>query len=641
MKRFINGLQWAALVGVVVLIAWIVLKPAPPVIYEPGTWSNWEGFMTLSYAGVTRSEGDVYASSETLASHLEALAKVGYNTITPEDALAFLEGRAPLPERALLILFEGARKETFIRAHPALRRLGLRATLCVSGESIESWDESRLKSGDVRKIVMLPQWSLASMGHEAVNPIQSSADGSQDHFLSTRKWLPKLNRTELDGEFSQRIEADYTRSSQLLEKLNGSPVAAYVYPFSDDGRRAGGDPLAAQLNTSNVTARYKMAFVSASNPFNPPGRDPYRLSRLRVGGDWSAAQVLTSLQHARPLSVPLAGIGSAENWSFLNGARIAGEVLRLDSEDAAWVRGSELWTDTEVSVVLSREPGTVASLYARFINPTHCLRLSVDDKTIRLQESRGGGASTLAAAPAPAGESLRLVWRVKGVRSWLMVNGLPVLGPVPLSPPQPSGFVGFESSKGKISFSELRLAPITRQGIQSDSWGTIPEEKRGLATDTMMPFPPLGTDLSAQQVLDIIQAVAEGVTVWPKLTAGTNSLPVATGVETMTAMLAAKDIKPFIKGFVLDASQAEWIEPLRQQGFKVMHHIRVGETIPLAATNRGDHVWLEGTGSNAVAAARAFLHLHPPSQLVVGDDSDMARIPGVGRVTEWKSPGGK
>lgn len=641
MKRLINGLQWAALLGVVVFIAWLVMKPDPPLVYAPATWSNWEGFMTLSYAGVTRRESEVYPSSGTLASHLEALSKLGYNTITPEDALAFLEGRAPLPEKALLILFEGARKETFIRAHPVLKRLGMRATLCVPGESVENWDESRLKKGDVRKVALLPQWSLASMGQDAVNPIKVSAEGTEDHFLSTRKWLPKMNRAESDEEFGRRIGEDYKLSAELMEKLNGSPVVAYVYPFADDGRRAGADPLAPGLNTSNVTARYRMAFVSAANPYNPPGRDPYRLSRLRIGGDWSAAQVLTSLNHARPLSAPVSGVGSAEDWDLLNGARLSADSLLLNAEEAAWVRGSELWTDADINVVLTRSPGAVACLYARFISPFHCLRLSVDDKTIRLQESRGGGASTVAAAPAPAGETLRLAWRVKGVRAWLMVNGLPVLGPVPLSQPQPSGVIGFESSSGKLSFSGLSVAPIMRQALVSGSWATIPEEKRGLATDFITPFPPLGEAPSEQQVMDIIQAVAEGAAVWPILAPGTDGAPVEAGIAAMASLLAAKDIKPFIKGVVLDSSKPEWIEPVRKQGFKVMHRIKAGEAVPVAATNRADHVWLEGSGSNVMAAAQAFLHLHPPAQLVVGDDPEMVRVPGVGKVTEWNSPGGK
>jgi peptidoglycan/xylan/chitin deacetylase (PgdA/CDA1 family) len=641
MKKFFNGLQWLALLGVIAGITWLVLKPSPPVVYSPETWSNWDGFMVLSYAGVTRDDSAIYPSSETLISHLEALKQVGYNTITPEDALAFLEGRFPLPSKALLILFEGARKETFIRAHPALRRLGMRATLCVPTASVESWDESRLKERDIRKIALLPQWNLASMGREAIEPIKVSEAGATDHFLSVRKWLPKMKRVETDEEFRKRIEEDYRASSELMGKLNGSPVAAYVYPFADDGRRVGADPLAGQLNTANVTSFYHMAFVSASNPYNPPGRDPYGLSRLRVGGDWSAAQVLTRLQHACPLTVASAGIESYEHWSYLNGARVVGSLLKLDSGDAAWIRGSDFWMDASISVVLSRSPGTVAVLYARFVDPAHCLRLSVDEKTVRLQESQSGGAVTLAVAAAPPGETLKVVWRVKGLRAWVSVNGLPVLGPVPLAKPPPSGIIGFESNRGQMSIAELSVVPIRRQGLVAESWGAIPDEQRHPVTEFLAPFPAGGKEVSAQQSLDYIQAVAEGATIWSILTPETNGPAVEPKIQSMTAMLGGKDLTSFIKGFVLEASQSEWVEPLRRQGFKVMHRVKAGEAIPLAATNRVDYVWLEESGSNGVAAAKAFLHRHSFSQLMVEDEFIMTRYPGVGKITKWTASGGK
>ncbi len=129
MKRWINFSQWLALVALVAGVVWMVVRPSPPVDYAPDTWSNWDGFMAISYAGVTKKGGSsVYPSSENLAGHFEALRAAGYHTITPEDVQAFLERREPLPDKALLILFEGARKETFIRTHPVLRRLGMRAT---------------------------------------------------------------------------------------------------------------------------------------------------------------------------------------------------------------------------------------------------------------------------------------------------------------------------------------------------------------------------------------------------------------------------------------------------------------------------------------------------------------------------------
>ena len=265
MKRWINFAQWLALVALAAGVVWMVVKPPPPVDYAPETWSNWDGFMAISYAGVSRNDSSLYPSSKTLAGHFEALQAAGYHTVTPDDTLAFLERREPLPSKAVLILLEGARKETFIRAHPVLSRLGMRATLCVPTESLMNWDESKLKERDVGKIAGMPQWSLASMGNEAPNPIVVSAQKKTDHFLSKRQWLRKLDREENDGEFRQRVAGDYQESSAILKKINGAPVVAYVYPYSDNGFRADADPLAGAINNSCLASNYSLAFVSASN----------------------------------------------------------------------------------------------------------------------------------------------------------------------------------------------------------------------------------------------------------------------------------------------------------------------------------------------------------------------------------------
>ncbi len=639
MKRVLNALQWVALLVAVGGILWIVFRPSPPLDYTPETWANWDGFMTISYAGVTRDDSSIYPSSAMLKSHLSALKQAGYHTITTADALAFLEHRAPLPEKALLILFEGARKETFIRAYPLLRALGMQATLCVPTESVESWDESRLKERDVRKVALLPQWGLASMGHEAVNPIVVSETEITDHFLSTRKWLPSAKRVENDEEFGRRIAQDYGSSASLLEKLNGAAVPAYVYPFSDDGRRAGADPLAAGLNHGAVTSCYRMAFVSASNPYNPPGRNRFELSRLRLNGDVSAPQVLTLLKHAAPLARTVTGISGNEHWILLNGARVTNNVLRLAAGDAAWVRGSDLWTDVEISMAVKRTTGAVVTCFARFLSPSDCIRLSVDPKTIRLQESWGGTPTTVATAPTPSGEMLRMTWRVKGNRSWLIVNERPVFDRAPLAEPTLSGTIGFESREGRLSIDELVVRPLIRKAIMSESWSALPLEKRMTTTEYLPPFPPEGGVLSAQQGLDYIQAVAEGAAVWPLLTSA-HSGGASGLVEGVSAVLAAKDMRAFVRGFVVDASHPECARLLRTQGFKVMYRVGPGEPVPIDATNRVDYVWLEGEGSNVLSSAREFLHWHPPAQLMVQEGGTVDRaIRGVGRIERAEDAG--
>lgn len=640
MKRVFNFLQWLGFVALLAAILWLVFRPSPPLDYKPQTWSNWDGFMTISYAGVTRSENTIYPSSKILRSHLEALRAAGYQTITPEDALAFLEGRAPLPDKALLILFEGARKETFIRAHPVLRKFGMRATLCVPTVSIESWDESCLRTGDIRKILAMPQWGIASMGGKAVE-LHETADGRKDHFLSTRQWLPKQRRLETDEEFRDRLKRDYADSAAALAKLNGAPITAYVYPYADDGRRVGADPLAGSLNYAGVTANYRMAFVLASNPFNPPGRQPYALTRLRVDGDWTADQVLTALTRARPLASRTVEIGASEQWAFSGSARIVRDELILGDEDSARIRGSDFWTDAQISMSLMRTPKAITVCYARWLNPDDCLRLSIDDKDIRLQESRNGMPVTIRTAPTPAGDVLRIEWKVKGLRSWLTINDLPVFGPVPLATPAASGAIGLESRGGVSALSTLVVKPLPHRGVVVDSWMKLPQEWRASFTDYVTPFPEPGESVTPQQCRDAIQAVSEGAEVWPILKASRNGADPAGKVKAMVAELIRTDVRPFIKGFVVDAAHKHWIDPLRDGGFQIMHRIAEGEPMPISVTNRTDYVWLDMTGTNVFPMADEFLRRHPPSQLIIRDAEAIRRIPRADQMMVWTEGEGK
>jgi len=635
MKKWINLVQWVMLAGVVAGILWVSFRPAPPLDYNPGSWSNWSGFMTLSYAGVTRDDNALYPSSKTLSLQFEALQAAGYKTITPDDALAFLERRAPLPDKALLILFEGARKETFIRAHPILRRLGMRATLCIPTDALESWDESRLKERDIRKIGAMPQWSLASLGRQAVNPLTTSETGATDHFLSSRAWLAKDKRLETDAEFAKRLEDDYVKSAATMKSVNaGKPVSAYVYPFADDGNRHGADPLAHGINTELVATNYAMAFVPASNPYNAPGRNRYNLTRLRVDGDWSAAQVLAQLSNAAPLTEPVSGLGDETRWTLLNGARVGTGTLRMLDDQSAWLKGSDLWTDARVEFDIDLAGDATATVHLRYVDSQDGLRLTVVRNVIRLQEARNGRPVTLNTVPIPSGGSLRLNWFVKGTRTWLAINGTPVFGPVPVSEPRLSGMIGFECRGLGVAVSAVAITPIFREGLLVASWSAVPAARRERVTEYFPAFPKAGGELTETDCHDYISAAADGTTVWPILETSTNDAEAATRLAAVTAQVVAKDLRPFVKGFVLDSPSEAWVAAVRAQGFGVMSRVKTGRPHFVAGTAMPDYIWMDQTGPDAVPAVAEFLHGYPPTKLLARDRAIVDRFDGVGWISD-------
>jgi hypothetical protein len=313
----------------------------------------------------------------------------------------------------------------------------------------------------------------------------------------------------------------------------------------------------------------------------------------------------------------------------------------LGNGDAAWLRGSDLWVDTQLSVVLKRTPQTIAICYARWLSSADCLRLSIDDKDIRLQEYRNGAPVTIKVVPVPIGPELRVEWRIKGLRSWLNVNDVPVFGPLPLSAPRASGSIGFEGQGGDVTLTSVKVTPLGRRGVVVDSWMRIPVGQRALMSEYITMFPLPGEAVSAQQCLDCIQAVAEGAEVWPMLNVPPAGAAPEDQVELMVKQLSRQDVRAFIKGFVLEAAQKEWVEPLRAQGFGIMYRMKDGDPVPLSATNQLDHVWLDMAGTNAVQVADEYLHRHPPTQLVVQNEAVIRRFPRVDQVVIWSEPEGK
>lgn len=77
---------------------------------------NEDGFVALSYFGVSRGESPKYVSKGNLDKQLSLLEKQGYQTISQQDIIDFYEQGKPLPEKALYLSFEDGRTDSSIFA---------------------------------------------------------------------------------------------------------------------------------------------------------------------------------------------------------------------------------------------------------------------------------------------------------------------------------------------------------------------------------------------------------------------------------------------------------------------------------------------------------------------------------------------
>ncbi|MGH7805366.1 MAG: tetratricopeptide repeat protein, partial [Candidatus Binatia bacterium] len=91
----------------------------------------------LLYHGVSPASTDAETIPLNLfRGHMEMLKKQGYQSITTEELIGFIEGRGTLPAKPVLLTFDDARADSFRYADPVLREMGFRATMFVPVDAV-------------------------------------------------------------------------------------------------------------------------------------------------------------------------------------------------------------------------------------------------------------------------------------------------------------------------------------------------------------------------------------------------------------------------------------------------------------------------------------------------------------------------
>jgi hypothetical protein len=623
MRKLFVGFQWAIVLAFVAFLVYMLVRPEPQPDYEPETWKSWKGFYALAYTGVADKEGGPYVTRKQLARQLDALHEAGYRTITPEDAAAFLEGRAPLPPKALLLLFEGGRKDSFLRATPELREVGYIAALCIPTEVTRRWGAFYLKKDDLKRVAKLSHWRLCSMGHAGTLPISVDASGVKGHFLSDREWLGE--RVEDDAAFRHRVEQDYDTAARVLEGVNDGPVAAYVYPYADWGAAPDSESFAARVNRDAVSAHHRIAFAHVGDAFNAFGADPFGLARLRVSSQWDAARLLAELESYSPRTEAVSMEHDRGFWTFSGPVDAGAAELVLEPAAAAWVRGSDAWTDVDVAATVGIDSGGIGAIYARHSGPRSYVRLVLTGDGVQLQERVGDRTRTLAgkAVDISPGSPHSLRLRVKGRRAWVWLDEEPIGGPLPVAGVTEHGRVGVGGQGAKTTVSRFAALPIRADFVFADRFSSLSAGQQQDAIAVLAPWFAQGsaTGLSDEQQTDALKAAAAGVETIPVVN-------VVEGIGAAAADALAGELAGAVGGPVLGRLVTRFAvrEPgtvlanaLRARGYQIIHVASPEQAIALAEAGRvppDDLLLIDGPEGDILGAIDRLLHFVPATHII-------------------------
>lgn len=216
-----------------------------------------------NYARLTDADERVYTISDVrFDEQLAALRRLGYRSVTLAEAIAFIDGRGAVPEKAVLLTIDDGCRNVLRLAEPVLRRHGFSATVFITTDPAAYVFKSsvpnseRLSDDEIRRLDPAV-WSVGGHGH-------------------THRPLRDMSDAALNEELRQ--------SRDSLADLTGTPPIAMAVPGNWQGPN---------VRAAAGRVGYTHVFVSDAGFIHPQG-DRHTLPRINVSGRWS----LRGFEHA-------------------------------------------------------------------------------------------------------------------------------------------------------------------------------------------------------------------------------------------------------------------------------------------------------------------------------------------------------
>lgn len=265
-----NGERWSVAPGGPLIV---------PLADPPPYGVSGDGIQTvpvLCYHRFGSGNSKMIVSPERFEAQLAWLAREHYKVLRLGELQAFLEGRAALPARSVLITVDDGYDSFHRHAFPLLRKYGMPATLFVVSDSIGTRDG-------------LSWAQLREMAESGLVEIQAHS--------KTHRNLIERPPGESDAAYRQALVTELRQPRTLLERqlaAAGVKVRNFAYPYGDSN-----DIVLEALPREG----YEMAFT-----VNPGGNAFYASSRLlrrtMIFGDHDLDDFKARLQTRRSLAKP-------------------------------------------------------------------------------------------------------------------------------------------------------------------------------------------------------------------------------------------------------------------------------------------------------------------------------------------------
>lgn len=209
--------------------------------------------------------GEYVVSPDTLAADLNYLRERGYQTVTIQDLVNYVDGLGDLPEKPVLLTFDDGHFNNYLYAYPLLKERGMRAVLSVIGAQTENFTANGQENA---------YWSYLSLDR-----LREMGDvfEIQNHSYDLHQTAPRRGSTRMRGEaladYRAMLVADTEKTQDLLTGAGLPAPTCYTYPFG----------IYSSESEEVVTSLGFVCTLTCEERVNSLTRDPaclYRLGRF-------------------------------------------------------------------------------------------------------------------------------------------------------------------------------------------------------------------------------------------------------------------------------------------------------------------------------------------------------------------------
>lgn len=206
------------------------------------------GYRDIRDDAAADGDRDPHATStRDLAMHLDWLRAHGYVPVSAQAVHEARTGGRPLPERAVLLAFDGGLRSTYTHAWPLLRAFGYPAVVGLPTSRIGT--ATALDWNQLREMQRSGQIEFATQGHALDVGMPATAQGDVASNALARQWRGTF---ESDADYRSRLRRDLETSRDLIRQHLGMAPRFVVWPMSAATGPA--DAVAAELGLRPLAA---------------------------------------------------------------------------------------------------------------------------------------------------------------------------------------------------------------------------------------------------------------------------------------------------------------------------------------------------------------------------------------------------